>query len=669
MAIEKISNFFIGFNFLIHVHTVSMNNNRLALETSPYLKQHSNNPVNWYPWGEEAFLVAANENKPVFLSIGYSACHWCHVMAKESFEDNETAEILNRAFVSIKVDREERPDIDGIYMEACRILTGSGGWPLSVFLTPQKKPFYAGTYFPKYSKYGKPAFMDLLLIIEKKWKTDSEAIINNSDIITNNLEEEETTKTPASQNIIESHFNYLKMAFDPKYGGFGSSPKFPMPSNLLFLSRYGTINNNALALKMLYTTLDAMYAGGIYDHIGGGFARYSTDNYWLVPHFEKMLYDNAQLINVYTLGYNNGGDEKYRKIASIITNWLTSEMQGAEGGLYSALDADSGGIEGLYYLFTLDEIEKVLGKERSKIFSKIYDISQKGNFEGKNIPNLIKSKNTDSGSFAQEIEKLYNYRKNRMSLNTDDKYLSFWNSLAVRAFAEAYRRTLSKKYLFLAESIFLFIQKRMTDELTVFTAFKDEKHSSCGVLDDVASYISASISLYLITADKKYLTEAEKRTKITINDFWDFDNDGFFFTSARGENLIIRRKEIHDGVTPSGNSIMYENLLLLSKISDDSDKYLNFFEKLEKYLDGRQSYGSRGYYAYAKLLKEGSSIVCVLPSNASKIAYIKENANKLFCYDIVIFKDASLSYKLLNEKPTFYICANGTCLPPSNDLT
>ncbi|MDD4840057.1 MAG: thioredoxin domain-containing protein [Clostridia bacterium] len=645
-----------------------MNKNKLSTETSPYLKEHSTNPVNWYPWGNEAFAKAVEENKPILLSIGYSTCHWCHVMAKESFEDAEIATILNRSFVSIKVDREERPDIDSVYMEACKVLTGTGGWPLTVFLTPDKKPFFAGTYFPKQTKYGTIGFIELLLIIEKQWKNNREAVLNNAEVISCNIKTEEDNSV-LEQDVIKIQYQYLKKSFDPNYGGFGNSPKFPMPCDLLFLAEYGKERKEPFALRMLDTTLDAMYLGGIFDHIGGGFSRYSTDNKWLIPHFEKMLYDNAQLINIYTEAYYYTGKEKFKNIADFITKWLVSEMRGIEGGFYSAQDADSNGIEGLYYLLDVEEVENVLGKERGKIFSDVYDITKEGNFEGKNIPNLLNLKKllSENQILSDELTAIYNYRKNRMELKIDDKYLSFWNSLAVCSFANSFRRTLSQDYINLARNIFIFIQSRMTDERKVYSSYKDGKHSVCGVLDDEASYISACIALYGATFDEYYLKEAQTRVKQVINEFWDKKNCGFFFTPESGEKLIIRRKEVYDGVTPSGNSLMYENFVRLSKLSENPTQYEAMTENLEKYLDSQQSNGSRGYYCYAKLLKQkGNIIVCALPEEMPKDRFISNQRKKLFYYDNVIIKRASTTYKLINGQPTYYVCTNGTCLPPTN---
>ena len=367
--------------------------NFLKNETSPYLLQHADNPVNWYPWCKEAFERARKEDKPIFLSIGYSTCHWCHVMAHESFEDEETARILNKYFVSIKVDKEERPDIDSIYMSVCQAFTGSGGWPTTIFLTPDQKPFFAGTYFPRKAKYGQIGLQELLLAICEKWETDRKTLLASAEDVISSRESEEIEE--ADVRLMETAFRHYKQLFDSKNGGFGAAPKFPTPHNLLFLMRYYERSGNKEALHMVEKTLIQMYRGGIYDHIGGGFSRYSTDDYFLAPHFEKMLYDNALLIMAYCKAYQLTGKSIYYGIAKATADYVLREMTSKEGGFYCAQDADSEGVEGKYYLFEPKEIIQICGEAEGRRFNQYFDITDRGNFEGKSIPNLLKQNNKE----------------------------------------------------------------------------------------------------------------------------------------------------------------------------------------------------------------------------------------------------------------------------------
>lgn len=393
--------------------------NHLKNQTSPYLLQHASNPVEWYPWCDEAFNKAKAENKPIFLSIGYSTCHWCHVMAHESFEDTHIAEILNRYFISIKVDKEERPDIDSIYMSVCQAFTGNGGWPMTIFLTPEQKPFFAGTYFPKTTIYGQPGLKELLLIISEKWKYDKDELLKTADKIVSILKKEPAADDSINPELIDEAFNIYLNTFDNQYGGFGNTPKFPAPHNLLFLMRYYEKNNDKRALEMSEKTLIQMYLGGMFDHIGGGFCRYSTDRYYLVPHFEKMLYDNALLIIAYCKAYQITKKEIYRDIAQKTASYILNEMTSYEGGFYSAQDADSEGIEGKYYLFEPSEIISIIGEENGKKFNNCFDISNAGNFEGKNIPNLLKKRLNRYRTLCC-IPYVYEYRKKRYSIHLDD---------------------------------------------------------------------------------------------------------------------------------------------------------------------------------------------------------------------------------------------------------
>lgn len=420
--------------------------NMLKNETSPYLLQHSENPVNWYPWRQEAFEKARAEDKPIFLSIGYSSCHWCHVMAHESFESLKTAEILNEKFISIKVDRDERPDIDSVYMSVCQAFTGSGGWPMSIFMTWDKKPFFAGTYFPPYSRNGMPGFFELLNAISSQWQNNRYKLINSADMIIKQLKMQDIHNKPVNGNPIEEAVQIFSESFDSVNGGFGSAPKFPSPHNLMFLTMYAYLTNNDKALHMVEKTLIQMRKGGIFDQIGCGFSRYSTDNLYLTPHFEKMLYDNALMIISYSAVYSITKNNIYLNTAEKTADYVLREMTSTEGGFYSAQDADSEGVEGKYYTFSLKEILSVLGEEGGRKFAGLFDITEAGNFESGNIPNLLKSNDLTS-DLSEEIKKLYNYRKNRMKLRIDDKILVSWNSMMISALSILYRISGNEKYL------------------------------------------------------------------------------------------------------------------------------------------------------------------------------------------------------------------------------
>jgi len=420
--------------------------NRLQYETSPYLLQHKDNPVDWYPWGSEAFERARAEDKPIFLSIGYSTCHWCHVLAHESFEDAQIAELLNRYFISIKVDKEERPDIDSVYMAVCQAFTGSGGWPTSIFMTAEQKPFFAGTYFPKTSHKGMIGMRDLLMAIREKWTTDRESLLQQSEGMVAHLNQPATEQEDVDSDPIHLAVDLYKRIYDKEYGGFGHAPKFPTPHNLLFLLSYYQRYKDAACLQMAEHTLLQMYRGGLFDHIGFGFCRYSTDRKFLVPHFEKMLYDNALLILAYCKAYDVTKKELYLEIAEKTADYILREMTSKEGGFYSAQDADSEGKEGKYYVFAEKEIIEVLGQADGESFNRHFGVSRTGNFEGKNIPNLLGSDPADK-SFEAFRECLYQYRKGRCSLHLDDKILTFWNGLMIAAMCQLYLVSRKENYL------------------------------------------------------------------------------------------------------------------------------------------------------------------------------------------------------------------------------
>ena len=639
--------------------------NQLINETSPYLLQHAQNPVNWYPWCEEAFEKAKEEDKPIFLSIGYSTCHWCHVMAHGSFEDKKTAEILNKHFVSIKVDREERPDIDSVYMAVCQAFTGSGGWPMSIFMTWDKKPFFAGTYFPPQSRYGMPGFARILNTIAKKWNSNKNELIDSAEEIIEHLKNtqfDESSQTDS--NLIQKAIEIFEHTFDSTYGGFGNAPKFPTPHNLLFLMLYAKQYDNSKALKMAEKTLLQMRKGGIFDHIGYGFSRYSTDKLYLAPHFEKMLYDNALLIIAYASAYNITSNKIYLDTAKKTAEYILNEMTNECGGFYSAQDADSEGVEGKYYTFSLREITNILGEDKGKEFAKVFDITQNGNFEGLNIPNLLKSNdlNTD---FKNETEKLYSYRKKRYRIHIDDKILLSWNSMMIAALSMLYRVTRNSKYLNAAEKSQEFIEKNLSDGLKLYTSYRDGKCSKHAFLDDYAFYITALIELYSSTLNKNYLDKAENFLGETLKIFMDDQNGGFYLSDSNNTELFLNPKETYDGAIPSGNSVMTYNLVRLYQITG-KDKYKEILEKQICFMSSKTSDYPSGnsMFLIAMLLNENCiPHITIALKSQEDLNEIRERLPFLANVTVVTESD---EYPLLNNQTTFYVCENRICLPPTN---
>lgn len=561
------------------------NGNRLINEKSPYLLQHAYNPVNWYPWCEEAFEKAEKENKPIFLSIGYSTCHWCHVMERESFEDNEVANVLNENFISIKVDREERPDIDTIYMDTCQLLTGHGGWPLTIFALPNKKPFYAGTYFPKEDTQYMNGLITLLNKIIGIWENSKDKVLESANEIVKTLhymtefgevKTDNSNKVNVKSEFLKDAFYTFKSSFDSKYGGFGDKPKFPTPHNLWFLLEYYKATNDTEALNMVEITLDAMYAGGIYDHIGFGFSRYSTDRFWLVPHFEKMLYDNALLAILYSKTYEITKKEKYKSVANEIFTYLLRDMHDEKGGFYSAEDADSEGIEGKFYVWSLDEIYQVLGNDDGDKFASYFNITEKGNFEGFNIPNLINKTLPEDTEFINRCkQKLFNYRNKRIHPYKDDKILTSWNGLAIAAFALGGRLLHNNEYTLAAESALEFIYKNLfSKDGKLLARYREGEAKIYGYVDDYAFLTWALLELYEDTNKEIFLERAIDLTSDFVKYFWDDEKDGFFLYGSHGEQLITRPKKIYDGAIPSGNSVAALNFLKLYKFTSNME-YLN----------------------------------------------------------------------------------------------
>jgi uncharacterized protein YyaL (SSP411 family) len=565
--------------------------NRLIGETSPYLLQHARNPVDWYPWGEEAFNRAVQEDRPVLLSIGYSACHWCHVMERESFENEYIASIMNEYFVNIKVDREERPDLDAVYMEAVQAMTGRGGWPLTVFLAPDKKPFFGGTYFPPEDRQGMPGFPKVLKTVVQAYRTRrGEVKAAADDVIThlNRSQEVQRSVEPLTTEIIQAAFNRLKSEFDKHNGGLGTAPKFPQPMIFEFLLQYHYRHGNDEALAMVEHTLHNMAKGGIYDQIGGGFHRYSVDNHWLVPHFEKMLYDNALLARLYLHGYQATGKPLYRRIVEETLDYVLREMQDAEGGFYSAQDADSEGVEGKYYVWTPGEIMEALGEDDGQIAIKYFGVTDHGNFEGSNILNQVietESLATELGLSADEIEariagikaRLREKRAQRIAPYLDSKVLTDWNGLMLSSLAEAALVLDREDYLQEAINNANFLMDTMLDRDVELLkhAYKDGHAKIPGYLLDHALLCDGLLSLYEATFDPRWLNSARKLAAAMISQFWDDAHGCFYDNGDRQEVLVVRPRNIFDNALPSGSAMAASVLIHLARLTDSRE-----YEKL-----------------------------------------------------------------------------------------
>lgn len=645
--------------------------NRLKNESSPYLLQHADNPVDWYPWGEEAFQKAEREDKPVFLSIGYSTCHWCHVMAHESFEDDKIAKMLNTHFVCIKVDREERPDIDSVYMSVCQMLTGSGGWPMSIFMTAGQTPFFAGTYFPPASHYGMMGFYDLLAAIVDKWKNDKERLLESANHILAHINSD-TKKTEVFENIdiglLNKAAKIFSQSFDARYGGFGAAPKFPTPHNLIFLALYAKIKKEKTVFEQVRLTLEKMRRGGIFDHIGYGFSRYSTDKYYLVPHFEKMLYDNALLMMAYCVGYKASGEKVFLDTAVKTAEYILREMTSPDGGFYSAQDADSEGKEGKFYVFGYEEVLKVLGRERGEQFCKHFGITPAGNFERKNIPNLLNG-NEIADDFDKEKRQLYDYRKSRMQLHLDDKILTSWNALMICAMTMLFKATGKRDYLLAAENAYQFIEEKLTDGNILYVSCRGKRRSVKGFLEEYAYYTAALISLYEVTAKPAYLERAEQICGEAGRQFADEECGGCFLYGMENTSLITRPKETYDGALPSGNSVMAYCLVRLSQIDGTKSGYMEEAKKQLAFMSGEAQGYPAGYSMFLIALLfymyPQQKITAVMAEGDDKDEIM--SALPLYA-DIRILTQEEEEYKLLNNKTTYYVCKDHTCLPPVNEI-
>ena len=560
--------------------------NHLQNETSPYLLQHVDNPVDWYPWGEEAMRLANEHDKPILLSIGYAACHWCHVMAHESFEDEATAAQMNAEFINVKVDREERPDIDSIYMQAVNAMVGRGGWPMTVFLTPDGKPFYAGTYFPDEPRHGMPSFRQILTGVTQAWQRDRENVVGSASEVAEQLQALSGVgfeEQPLDKEILRSALGGLGQRFDATWGGFGEAPKFPQPMTIEFLLRESLRGEGDHALEMAEVTLKKMAEGGMYDQIGGGFARYSVDHRWLVPHFEKMLYDNAQLARVYLHAWQVTGNDFYRRITEETLDYVLREMRHEDGGFYSSQDADSEGVEGKFYVWSAAQIREALGED-ADTFMRIYGVSDEGNWEGHNILNLhvdpkglaaqlnVDAEDLDT-RMTEARAKLYALRSKRIWPGLDDKILTSWNGLMLAAFAEAGQALGRPDYIDAAQSNADFLHRTMRGDsgrlLRTWKAGSDAKYNA--YLEDYAFLVDGLLALYEATFETRWVDWARELAELMLAHFRDSKNGGFFDTSNDHEQLIHRPKDLQDNAVPSGNSMAAGALMRLSLLTGNGE--------------------------------------------------------------------------------------------------
>jgi uncharacterized protein YyaL (SSP411 family) len=683
--------------------------NRLMFEKSPYLLQHAHNPVDWYPWGPEAFKKAEDEAKPVFLSIGYSTCHWCHVMEKESFEDAEVAKLLNDAFVCVKVDREERPDLDSVYMRVCQTLTGSGGWPLHVIMTPDKKPFFAATYIPKENRFGQVGMKELIPKIMELWATRRNELLESASNVTELLEETETGSQHAStaseelgaSTMDEAYFQ-LSESFDDRNGGFGNAPKFPTPHNLTFLLRYWKRTSDTKALEMVEKTLKAMRQGGVYDQLGFGFHRYSTDPRWLVPHFEKMLYDQALLAIAYTEAYQATGDTEYKQTAREIIAYVLRDMTDAEGGFYSAEDADSEGEEGKFYLWTEEEIRQLLPENEANVAIQIFNVKRDGNFEealtgGKTATNILHLEKSptqiasDTHVPLQDAQKrlnriqqrLFDARQKRVRPGKDDKMLVDWNGLMIAALSKAAQVFNEPEYANAAKRAADFILKSMLDAQSgLYHRYRDGEAKVTGFLSDYAFFIWGLVELYETVFDEEYLRHAVELSERIMKHFWDARQGGFYQTADDADVTLVRNKEIYDSALPSGNSVACLNLIRLAHMTGET----RYEEEAAQLMRSFSSAVSRAPSACTQLLialdfaiGPSCEVVVVGDSDKTDTKHMLEALRSRFTPRKVVLLHSSLGRRHgasyldaltggLTRKEgiaSAYVCCNHVCKPPT----
>ena len=659
--------------------------NRLIHSTSPYLLQHSHNPVDWYEWGKEALDKAAREDKPILVSIGYSSCHWCHVMERESFEKESIADVMNKFFVCIKVDREERPDIDQIYMEAVQILGVNGGWPLNVFLTPDQKPFFGGTYFTP------QVWVEVLTNINRAYQGNRKQIEDTAEELRLHLltsEVERYKQKPVDSELIQDLneiYNRLEPKFDKKWGGQDKEPKFIMPSVWLYLLRLAHLTKNSEALRHIVFTLQKISMGGIYDQIGGGFSRYSVDRYWFAPHFEKMLYDNAQLLSLYSEAYSITKDDVFKDVVYETFQWLDREMTHPDGGFYSALDADSEGIEGKFYTWTKAELLEKLG-DHEALISSYYGIKDQGNWEharnilmrNKGDQEFLEEHSLAAGDWKAILQKsktiLLEDREGRIRPGLDDKMITAWNAMMVSGLIDAYRVFNDEIFLDSALKNVHFLEKELMEGNKIYRSYKNKRSTTVGFLDDYAFYIQALIKLYQVTFDEQWIHRASALMKHTIEQFFDPQDGFFFYTSSQGERLISRKKEIFDNVIPSSNAVMAQNLNYLSIFFDRDDwgkTAKAMAESLSHIIKSEPTYMSHWAIVFTEIKKGLAEIALI----GKKIKTLRsEFQQQYFPFSIIQGTEDKSDLPLLkdkvsiNGKPTIYVCYNKTCKLPVHTL-
>ncbi|MET0644461.1 MAG: thioredoxin domain-containing protein [Candidatus Binatia bacterium] len=666
--------------------------NHLIHETSPYLLQHAHNPVDWYPWSDEAFRKAKSENRPILLSIGYSACHWCHVMERESFEDEKIAALMNDLFVNIKVDREERPDLDEIYMNAVQMLTGRGGWPMTVFLTPEGKPFYGGTYFPPEDRYGVPGFPKILQGVANAYREKPQDVERSVEQILTALQRmslSTESQQPFSSDVIAQSAEQLAQAYDADHGGLGKAPKFPNVGVYELFLRHYHHSKGSRFLEMVTHTLTKMAQGGIYDHVGGGFHRYSVDAKWLVPHFEKMLYDNAQLVCIYAQVYCITGEPLFKQVVDATMTYLMREMLHTEGGFYSTQDADSEGEEGKFFVWTEAEITRILGEEASEIFCRIYDVSEEGNFEEKNILHPILTLEQASKFFRRDpkaIEslvsdakvKLFEEREKRIKPFRDEKILTSWNGLMLSGLAEAIKISRHPAYLEAANRTVDFIFTKMFRDGRLLHTYKNGTAKILGYLDDYAFLAAGLLDLFEATLNRAHLDRAVELAEIMSDEFWDEAGGGFFYTGRSHERLIAQSKPIFDGSIPSGNAVATQVLLRLFHYKGKED-YLKRAERiLRAYYNAMENQPFGFAHMLAALdffLQKPKEVVLVGDKKEPKTVELLTKIHSLYVPNMTLQlaspgdsleKISSLlaGKKQIEDKPTVYVCHNFTCSRP-----
>ncbi|HEX8175300.1 MAG TPA: thioredoxin domain-containing protein [Pyrinomonadaceae bacterium] len=673
---------------LEHKHT-----NRLINETSPYLLQHAHNPVDWYPWGEEALAKARAEDKPILLSIGYSACHWCHVMERESFENEEIARLMNDNFINIKVDREERPDLDQIYMNAVQLMTRHGGWPMTVFLTPEGVPFYGGTYFPPEDRYNMPGFPRILMAISEAYRTRPDEVTETAVSMLGELRRMDMareSREAISTELLDRSYSQLARSYDPRHGGFGSAPKFPAPMNLEFLLRVFYRSGDTEAFEMVENTARRMAEGGMYDQLGGGFHRYSTDAQWLVPHFEKMLYDNALLSRLYLHLYQQTGEDFYRRITEETLDYVLREMTDGSGGFYSTQDADSEGHEGKFFVWTPEEVKEILGQEEAALFCSYYDITPGGNFEGKSIANVNDSVEDVAREEGVTVERLrevlergrkmlFEAREQRIKPGRDEKILTAWNGLMLAGFAEAGAVLERADYTEAARRNARFVLENLRREGLLLRTYKDGQAKLNGYLEDYSFFADGLLMLYEATGELEWLEEAQAIVERMVEEFWDEEQGGFYYTGRSHEELIVRSKDYFDNATPSGNSVAADVLLRLGVLTAQEDytrKAVTIFRLMRDTVERYPSAFGRLLCAMDFYLSSPKEIAIIgAADSADTQALMREIWNRYLPNKVVALSSgrderAAELVPLLRERTalegraTAYVCEHYACQRP-----